>query len=298
MAAEPAPPPVVKISKIAGRYLVFDTEAIAVLRRRHNTNGTLVGTLPQQPTQNLFLGAPIEIRPEEAQALVQRGCARVVDDAAAHRAVLGSGAGDAGRAAYIESLRRKKASAQQVIAEEMAERRAVGAEKISRAKGKKGKEKEPPAPTDDLLFDNDAAATTAPAPAQKQEGNAQASTKQVVDLAVTPTSSKDLIPDAVDRDFEVADVPEAPLARFLQAGGYHMTPGLRFGSRYSVYPGDPLRFHAHFMANQYAWDEPIPVMEIVQGGRLATAVKKAFLVGGEDPSTKEVRTFSIEWASM
>jgi tRNA-splicing endonuclease subunit Sen34 len=93
-------------------------------------------------------------------------------------------------------------------------------------------------------------------------------------------------------------VPEAPLARFLQAGGYHMTPGLRFGSRYSVYPGDPLRFHAHFMANQYAWDEPIPVMEIVQGGRLATAVKKAFLVGGEDPSTKEVRTFSIEWASM
>lgn len=294
MAAEAAPPPVVKISKIAGRYLVFDPEAIAVLRRRHNTNGTLVGTLPQQPTQNLFLGAPIEIRPEEAQALVQRGGARVVDDAAAHRAVLGSGSG-AGRAAYIESLRRRKASAQQVIAEEMAERRAVAAEKLGRAKGKKGREKEPLAPTDDLLFDNDAAATTA---AQKQEGNAQVSAKQVFDLAVTPTSSEDLIPDAVDRDFEVADVPEAPLARFLQAGGYHMTPGLRFGSRYSVYPGDPLRFHAHFMANQYAWDEPIPVMEIVQGGRLATAVKKAFLVGGEDPSTKEVRTFSIEWASM
>lgn len=81
-----------------------------------------------------------------------------------------------------------------------------------------------------------------------------------------------------------------------------MTPGLRFGSKYSVYPGDPLRFHAHFMANEYGWDEPIPTLEIVEGGRLATAVKKAFLIGGkktgDGEAEEEIRTFSIEWAAM
>lgn len=300
MAAESTPP--VKISKIAGRYLVFDPEGMAVLRRQHNTNGTLVGTLPQQPTQNLFLGPPIEIRPEEAQALVQKGCARVVDDAAAHRAILKSGAG---RAAYIEGLRQKRALAQQVIADKLAEQRAAGAEKGGLAKGKKQKSgrkaKDASSAQDaaDLLFDND----TAEAQQQQQpQGSRQTATSQepfpISQLSVTPTCSDELVPEAVDRELEVANVPEAPLARFLNAGGYHMTPGLRFGSRYSVYPGDPLRFHAHFMANQYGWDEPVPVLEIVQGGRLATAVKKAFLVGGEDPSTKEVRTFSIEWAGM
>lgn len=82
-----------------------------------------------------------------------------------------------------------------------------------------------------------------------------------------------------------------------------MTPGLRFGAQYSIYPGDPLRFHAHFMANQYDWCQEIPILDIVGGGRLATAVKKAFLIGGEQPATEAtdnltVRTFSVEWAGM
>uniref|UniRef100_A0A8H7N6T3 tRNA-intron lyase n=1 Tax=Bionectria ochroleuca TaxID=29856 RepID=A0A8H7N6T3_BIOOC len=83
-------------------------------------------------------------------------------------------------------------------------------------------------------------------------------------FGVTPTSSRDLIPADVDREFEVSDTPEGPLARYLQDGGYHTTPGLRFGSEYSVYPGDPLRFHAHFMANQYDWDEEIPILDIIE----------------------------------
>lgn len=82
-----------------------------------------------------------------------------------------------------------------------------------------------------------------------------------------------------------------------------MTPGLRFGARYSVYPGDPLRFHAHFMANQYDWNEEIPILDVVSGGRLATAVKKAFLMGGHQAPSETMlqpplRTISIEWAAM
>lgn len=289
MAAESAAS--VRISKIAGRYLVFDPEDVAVLRRQLNTSGVLVGTLPQQPTQNIFLGVPVEIRPEEAQALVQKGRARVVDDVAAHRAVLNSG----DRTAYIESLRRKRVTAEKLIAERQAEKIAAAVDKYGHAPGsgqkyKKHRAKDDAIQVDDDLFNGDAS--------QGQGSRSHDAAAAQLQLAVTPSASKELIPEDIEHEFEVRDAPEAPLARFLQDGGYYMTPGLRFGARYSVYPGDPLRFHAHFMANQYGWNEPIPILDLVEGGRLATAVKKAFLVGGEDPSTKQVRTFSIEWASM
>jgi len=47
-----------------------------------------------------------------------------------------------------------------------------------------------------------------------------------------------------------------------------MTPGLRFGCHYTVYPGDPLRFHSHFLATGADWDEEFDLLDIVGGGRL------------------------------
>ena len=80
----------VRICKIANRYLVFDYKDASVLRRQHQINGTLVGTAPQQPTQNVFLGLPIEIRPVEAEALIERKVAYIVDSAVSHAAALKS----------------------------------------------------------------------------------------------------------------------------------------------------------------------------------------------------------------
>jgi tRNA-splicing endonuclease subunit Sen34 len=67
-----------------------------------------------------------------------------------------------------------------------------------------------------------------------------------------------------------------------------------------VYPGDPLRFHAHFLANAYEFDEEIPLLDLIGGGRLGTAVKKGFLIGGEAEaeSGRKMRTFCIEWGGM
>uniref|UniRef100_A0A8H7N6S5 TSEN34 N-terminal domain-containing protein n=1 Tax=Bionectria ochroleuca TaxID=29856 RepID=A0A8H7N6S5_BIOOC len=125
------PRPLPRISKIAGRYLVFDHEDASILRREANTNGSLVGTLPQQPTQNMFLGLPIELRPEEAEALVHKNLARVVDDVAAHQAALRS---PSDRTAYIQSLRRDKAAAHKVLAERAAQKAAVAAGKAGDVK--------------------------------------------------------------------------------------------------------------------------------------------------------------------
>ncbi|KAM5354350.1 hypothetical protein ACJ41O_000999 [Fusarium nematophilum] len=283
----PSGPAPVRVSKIAGRYLIFDSEAAAFLRRNENINGTLAGTAPQQPTQNIFLGLPIELRPEEAESLVRKRVAYLVDDVAAHQAVLRNPSPEA-RRLYLESLKTRKQTAQQVYAEQNARRAA-------KAAGKHGKSRPRTAPSnphDDALFSSES-----PEPTPRQPDAA------VKSLSVTPTSSGPLISPEAEWTYQAEKPTEGPLCGYLLTSGYYMTPGLRFGAQYSVYPGDPLRFHAHFMANQYEWDEEIPVLDIVAGGRLATAVKKAFLIGSRQPGTDEspdgkMRTFSIEWAAM
>jgi len=85
---------------------------------------------------------------------------------------------------------------------------------------------------------------------------------------------------------------------------YYLSPGLRFGCEFLVYPGDPLRFHSHFLAVGAEWDEEINLLDVVGGGRLGTGVKKGWLIGGvekndsKDADEERLRTFCIEWGGM
>lgn len=286
----------VRISKIAGRYLVFDPEAAALLRRRDNISGTLVGTTPQQPTQNVFLGLPIELRPEEADALIRRKAAYVVDSATAHMATLSREDADS-RTAYKESLRRGKQAAQQATSNRSAKRAVEVASRL----GRSGAAVTPIASSTSAPHGVDDARV----PSSESDVTVRPTTNNVNVWGITPISSGSLAPPSVASD----PAPDAgmafdgPLCRFLHTAKFYMTPGLRFGARYSVYPGDPLRFHAHFMANQYDWNEEIPILDVVSGGRLATAVKKAFLMGGHQAPSETMlqpplRTISVEWAAM
>ncbi|KAL7927323.1 hypothetical protein ACQKWADRAFT_466 [Trichoderma austrokoningii] len=292
-------PKLIRIANISGRYLVFDPDAVSALRRKANTNGTLVGTTPQQPTQNMFLGLPIELRPEEVDALIGTNVAYVVDDVAAHSSALRSLDADS-RRAYVSSLRLRKQTAQKVFAEINAQKASITASKKNKKNKKKARDSSEAVPSAADLGTADSGG------ALRSDGsNPSPRNSQVTLLGVTPTSSINHVsPDAYALPVEPRNSDKGSLCQFMLGSGYFMTPGLRFGSRYSVYPGDPLRFHAHFMANEYGWEEEIPILDIVGGGRLATAVKKAFLIGGRRPSTSPdmvtspVRTFSIEWAGM
>lgn len=105
--------------------------------------------------------------------------------------------------------------------------------------------------------------------------------------------------------------------RGLWEQGYFMGSGTKFGGDYLVYPGtsnesfstkantnslhpgDPLRYHSHFVAT--VLDSPTSVlrpMEIVAHGRLCTATKKAHLFCGWDDEKKVVSYFSVEWAGF
>jgi len=87
--------------------------------------------------------------------------------------------------------------------------------------------------------------------------------------------------------------------RGLWEQNYFLGGGIKFGGDWLVYPGDPLRYHSHFVATVI--ESPISSlkpMEIVAHGRLGTATKKAHLLCGWDDEKKTVSYFSIEWAGF
>jgi tRNA-splicing endonuclease subunit Sen34 len=116
-----------------------------------------------------------------------------------------------------------------------------------------------------------------------------------------PSPSHDL-PNFQSSDQEVSKyIPKTEgvmfrVYQFLNQKGYWLTPGLRFGCEYTAYPGDPLRYHSHFMVHVEKEDEEIEMLTLVGGGRVATQTRKAWMLAGQVQGV--VRIFSIEWAGF
>jgi tRNA-splicing endonuclease subunit Sen34 len=303
MATDPDAPRVVRISKIAGRYLVFDLQDVVYLRRHHNICAVFVGTMPQNPTQNIFMGLPVELLAEEASVLVSKGAAYIADDAVEHLSRL-SAMDETSRKAYLQSLRTHRRQAQATMDEERAARSAEAKARHLGAKAKKQKTSEPSAAAEGGLFEAAPQPEPSPTPA-----SIPTLLSAPAAPGITPGTSAGLIDGETELTALEAPRPR-PLFAHLNSKGYFITPGLRFGGDYSVYPGDPFRFHAHFMATSYEWEEEITMLDLVASGRLGTAVKKGYLFGGQKPRTEgsdckedlvdggEVRAFCMEWAGM
>ena len=297
--AEPFP-----ISCIAGRYLLFDLDVIDHVRRSYNMCGVLIGTIPNMSQQNIFLGLPLELMPEEARVLVEKKHAYIVDDAKVHRE------------GFLEMSREDRLKFLQAMDEQGMQRTAIThkihqdrSEKALKAKG--------------LLPDSTPSAVPSEKPDESIAGAEDASlfdtssaiaptpSSIVKTTWVTPTTSHPPLPQPdIDTSLSLPKVPKSyPLYKYVQERGYFCMPGLRFGCHYSIYPGDILRFHSHFLGTGLGWDEEFDLLDIIGGGRLANRNKKAYLIGGEMPtvdgeeggsssSTDSVRVFSIEWAAQ
>ncbi|ROJ25337.1 tRNA-splicing endonuclease subunit Sen34 [Anabarilius grahami] len=95
--------------------------------------------------------------------------------------------------------------------------------------------------------------------------------------------------------------------RDLRNKGFFLTSAGKFGGDFLVYPGDPLRFHAHFIALCISMDEELPLCDILSIARLGSNVKKTVLLcspqsrneTGKDESVEgDVVYSSLQWSSM
>lgn len=329
--AEPLP-----IFKLAHKHLIYDPDIVAHVRREHSICGVFIGSLPQAPQQNVFLGLPLELMPEEARLLVEKGVAYVVDDVKAHRqGFLGEGMSAEERKAFQAALSRRGVAAARKQEDMSNERkknalnRKFGADNWNdipedmlspstersnrkKAKGKARSGLSTPSAADEGegLFSS---------PMKSVASHSEESTPQTPEVGpepylITPTTSYPPLgpPPMSSRptpEPSTIETPNSyPLFKHLHSQGYFLSPGLRFGCQYTAYPGDPLRFHSHFLCNGLDWDQEFDLLDLVGGGRLGTGVKKGFLIGGREETGDEaalaregegsVRAFCVEWGGM
>ncbi|KAI0713417.1 hypothetical protein C8Q76DRAFT_768538 [Earliella scabrosa] len=298
---------------------VWDVEDIATLRAKHHICGVLTGTLPHLSQQNVFLGLPLVLLPEEVVLLLEKELAVLIDDpnalfppsaealaswnkdrdaSARHQMAAAEVERASEKAAKLstseEAIRKRK---------EREEKRAAAARAKALAEGLPVDEvvSTPTVTTTSVLASRPAtpAQVTAPTftvtiPASSSELSwyaPHASTYSTLEAAraagiwTYPTSAYERAKCRVFQD--------------LWEKGNYMGGGIKFGGDFLVYPGDPLRYHSHFVASVIESPHaPLMPMEIVAHGRLGTATKKSHLFCEWNQETQEVTYFSVEWAGF
>ncbi|KAG0705026.1 tRNA-intron endonuclease catalytic domain-like protein [Suillus ampliporus] len=296
---------------------VWDVDDINILRSHHRICGILTGTLPHLSSQNIFLGLPLQLMPEEVVLLVQNGIAVLVDDPNAHHAPSPSVL-KLWQEARLSDVRQQMALTE--------EKESIEASNPGRAMSESAKRKrkereerraraQANAPLSIFTEDNPFPPTpenpSQPAIGESQDNAVVHSAPYTVHV---PASSSTLEWYAPHSHLSLTTAREAGIWHYpstlqerarcgvfrdLWEKGYYMGGGIKFGGEYLVYPGDPLRYHSHFVASVIeAPDAGLRPMEIVAHGRLGTGTKKAHLLCEWNDDTKVVSYLSIEWAGF
>jgi len=81
----------------------------------------------------------------------------------------------------------------------------------------------------------------------------------------------------------------------LRDSGLIVTPGIKFGCDFAVYKYGPGVEHAPYMVTVKKAGSDISATEIVKNGRLATTVRKRFIIAVPDLGSKEIEYLIFKW---
>ncbi|KTW30833.1 tRNA-intron endonuclease [Pneumocystis carinii B80] len=241
------------------------------LRLEHHICGFFVGTLPQAPQQNIFLGLPLELIPEEVAWLVDQGHAYIVDDKLRHQL-------------YIENVTPKDVLS-------IKEKRITDIKRQNIEYKQNLLEKE-----FSTSFLKDSSNLDSIVSSLDNNDTEDDIPRNII---VPTKSKKSLYAMPIELSPKVkVDPSRYSVWKYLHDKGYYMTPGLKFGAHYLAYPGDPLKYHSHFLVNVMQWEQEFSIINIVGGGRLGTNVKKAWVIGANNPNTNIAHVFTVEWTGF
>lgn len=83
--------------------------------------------------------------------------------------------------------------------------------------------------------------------------------------------------------------------RDLRDSGLIVTPGIKYGCDFAVYKHGPGVDHAPYMVSVKETKDEVTATEIVKVGRLATTVRKRFIIAIPDPETERIRYLIFKW---
>jgi len=83
--------------------------------------------------------------------------------------------------------------------------------------------------------------------------------------------------------------------RDLRGSGLIVTPGIKFGCDFAVYKYGPGLEHAPYMVSVKNSKSDISATEIVKAGRLATTVRKRFIIAVPNLKTEKTQYLIFKW---
>lgn len=83
--------------------------------------------------------------------------------------------------------------------------------------------------------------------------------------------------------------------RDLRDNDLIVTPGIKFGCDFAVYKHGPGIEHAPYMVSVKSARSEITATEIVKAGRLATTVRKRFIIAVPDLEKEKIRYLMFKW---
>lgn len=301
-----------------GRSLVWGAEAVQALRERLGVGGRAVGALPRGPRQNSRLGLPLLLMPEEARLLAEIGAVTLVSaprpDPRGHSLALASfkrqqelGFQEQSALAAEARETRRQGLRERIAEGQAAKKRKLGqdsgaGESPEAGESQAAAQDEPGA--SQASGEPEEAGSSCPQPGPSEGVTPLPRSALLVQLATArprPVKARPLDWRVRSKDWPHAGRPAHELRysvyRDLWERGFFLSAAGKFGGDFLVYPGDPLRFHAHYIAQCWAPGDPIPLQDLVSAGRLGTSVRKTLLLCSPQPDGKVVYT-SLQWASL
>ncbi|KAH8833531.1 hypothetical protein DL96DRAFT_1703191 [Flagelloscypha sp. PMI_526] len=287
-----------------GKGFVWNVDDIYKLRAEHRICGILVGTLPHMGSQNMFLGLPLQLMPEEVVLLLNEELALLVDDPSAHMSPTQEQLEKwkERHAEYVESqISSSTTSGDHTHLAETAEAKQ---KRLLRQQKKNAKTSTVQQEPNQVLWipeetpeTSSSKAQDAPYPLVVPGETSFPWYDSTTATYLTIQSAKDAgiwnYPDTQEERARCAVFSDLWKRKYVMGGG------IKFGGEYLVYPGDPLRYHSHYTASVLpSVDNPLPAMDVVAHGRLGTATKKVHVLSAWDEKKQEVAHFSIEWAGF
>ncbi|KAF0479757.1 tRNA-intron endonuclease catalytic domain-like protein [Gigaspora margarita] len=293
----------VNISK-NNKAFIWDAETVNKLRK-DRIIGSLIGSLPRYPLQNQLLGLPLSLMPEEVTLLLSKGIIVLIDDEKSHLLPTKS---------QIEEFEKNKTENEEQQLQDylrfIKEKRSKF-QSLKKNKLKKNDVKEIENITNN---DNDHNEIDDSCSQQLRITEHESSLIKAFAPTITIKTSSNSFEWYNDKNYcfdslEVARLaglwtwPSTPKEKYkfniycdLWNRGYFITNGIKFGGDYLLYPGDPLRYHSHFIATIIDMNKELSPMDIITFGRMGTAVKKSYMLCSWDTNEDKAVYVCIEWA--
>ncbi|MDG6985998.1 MAG: tRNA-intron lyase [Nitrososphaerota archaeon] len=121
-------------------------------------------------------------------------------------------------------------------------------------------------------------------------------TKKVI--AVEDGSGDEMSPKALHQVCESSYTEFAEkfqVYRKLREDGFVVTPGIKFGSDFAVYEHGPGIDHAPYIVQVVSPGSKMTATSMVRSGRLATTVRKQFIIAISDKEKKSIDFLRYDW---